>query len=353
MCLRTCIASALLLAQLGLPGRAAEPAKKPTEKRVGNRWAILVGVDNYAEIEKLRYCGADMRELRNQLIAAGFPKEQVFLLDDKAEDTKYRPLKANIERQLGLVLDLVESEDLVVVGFSGHGVHLDGKSFLCPTESRLRDPSTLVSLDAVYERLQKCAAAMKLLFVDACRNDPRLEGQRSVDLSPPDAKRFAASLERPPEGILLLASCAAGQVSMEEKDFGHGVFMHYVIEGLQGKADADHNGRVSLLELYKYANRETKVHVARKYNGYQTPALKGDIADDFDLTVSTRDALVSAAIARGRANVAKEEYRKAIADFDEALKLDPANPAAYHRRGFAFSWVDYYLHAVANYNTGI
>jgi len=239
-------------------------------------------VDDYAEAEKLHYCGADMRALAEQLVAAGFPKDQVFLMDDKAQETKYRPLKPNIERQLEVVLRLAEREDLIVVAFSGHGVHLDGKSYLCPTETRLSEPRTMVSLDTVYAQLDQCRATMKIFLVDACRNDPRPGGQKG--LKPTEGtKQFATSLDRLPEGILLLTSCAAGQISMEEKEFGHGVFMHYVLEGLQGKADADHNGHVSLTELYRYANRETKVYVSRKFNGYQTPALKGDISDDFEI----------------------------------------------------------------------
>lgn len=249
------------------------------------KWAVLIGVDDYAEVRKLKYCGADMRALRDRFITSGFSKEQVFLLHDQAKETKYRPVKVNIERQLDLVLKLVEKDDLVVVAFSGHGVHLDGKSYLCPTEARLDDPKSLVSLDKVYEALNKCPASLKVLLVDACRNDPRRGGEKS--LTPTEGtKQFASALERPPQGILLLTSCAPGQISMEEEEFGHGVFMHYMLEGLEGKADVDNNDKVSLVELYKYVNRHTKTYVARKFNGHQTPALKGDIHDDFDIAQS-------------------------------------------------------------------
>jgi len=123
------------------------------------------------------------------------------------------------------------------------------------------------------------------VLVDACRNDPREGGERSLKPTE-ETKQFAAALERPPQGILLLTSCAPGQVSMEEEQFGHGVFMHYLLEGLDGKADVDRNDRVSLVELYKYVNQETKVYVARRFNGFQTPALKGNIDDDFDISQS-------------------------------------------------------------------
>ncbi len=248
----------------------------------GNRWAVLIGVDDYARAEKLKYCGADMRALSDQLITSGFSKDNVYLLHDEAKETKFRPVKSNIEDHLKLVLGLVEPDDLVVVAFSGHGVHLDGKSYLCPTNTKLDDPKTMVSLDVVYEQLKKCPASLKLLLVDACRNDPRLSGQRS--LKPTEGtKQFATSLEKPPQGILLLTSCAPGEISMEEKEFGHGVFMHFVLEGLQGKADANRDRGVSMMEMYLYANNKTKNYVARKFSGWQRPALKGEINDDFTL----------------------------------------------------------------------
>ena len=45
---------------------------------------------------------------------------------------------------------------------------------------------------------------------------------------------------------------------MEEKDFGHGVFMNYVLQGLDGTADADGNRGVSLLELYRFASQRRR-----------------------------------------------------------------------------------------------
>ena len=104
----------------------------------------------------------------------------------------------------------------------------------------------------MYESLQQSPAALKLLLVDACRNDPRVDGERT--LKPTEGTRqFAASLEQPPRGILLMTSCAPGEIAREEKDFGHGVFMHFLLEGLGGKADVNGNGGVSLMESYLYA----------------------------------------------------------------------------------------------------
>ena len=51
---------------LALCMNAAEPVQ--AEEFAGQRWAVLIGVDDYAQIADLNYCGADMLALRDQLI---------------------------------------------------------------------------------------------------------------------------------------------------------------------------------------------------------------------------------------------------------------------------------------------
>ncbi len=278
-----CWLSALAVGLLATRGQTQDK-KDDKPKARHQRWAILIGVDDYAQAQDLQYCGADQRAFRERLIKSGFDEDNVFLLHDDAKEKKYLPFKANIEKQLDLVLGLLEKDDIIVLAFSGHGLHFGGKSYICPTDAKLDDPNSLVSMDSVYDRLKKSPTAFKLVVVDACRNDPRPGGQRS--LTPTDGTRqFAQTLERPPEGLVLLNSCAPGEISWEEKDFGHGVFMHFLMDGLSGQADENGDGKVSLSELSQYAGRKTKLHVAKKFNDSQRPFLKGDLtleALDFD-----------------------------------------------------------------------
>ena len=83
-----------------------------------------------------------------------------------------------------------------------------------------------------------------------------------------------------PEGVVLLNSCAPGEVSWEDEEFGHGVFMHYVLDGLGGKADADGDGAVSLMELQGYAGGNTKTYVANRHRVAQRPFFKGDLSTE-------------------------------------------------------------------------
>lgn len=356
----------------------------------GARRAVLIAVNEYAGLQQLAYCGRDMQELRQRLMAAGFAAADVVLLHDRAEAGRLRPLKANIQRALDESIEASRVEDTLVVAFSGHGVHLDGSSYLCPLESRLADPqATMIPLDTLYRKLEGCRARQKVLLVDACRNDPRPGGERSPQKPSEAVDRFSTSLQRPPEGLLVLTSCRPGQVSVEDEDLRHGVFMYHILLGLEGEADRDggnSDGRISLLELYDYASQRTKAHVARARNLVQTPSLRGEITGDFDLaatppprtdrlpsrfyrdflqfsnmtalyrsasdpdavTARNPKALEALRQAHGilfqklywwgadEAKASREECARAIAACDDALRLEPGNAFGHLMRGLAY-----------------
>jgi uncharacterized caspase-like protein len=140
----------LMLAFAPLPARAAEEPK---------RWALLIGVDDYTNFQDLRFCGHDASALAESLRRAGFDERSVYLLHDGATDARYRPFKANVEKQLDVVLNLAGPDDTVIVSFSGHGIHFDGKSYLCPSEADDGDPEkSMIAVDDVYEKFGKCRA---------------------------------------------------------------------------------------------------------------------------------------------------------------------------------------------------
>src|SRR4029079_14688502 len=102
------------------------------------------------------------------------------------------------------------------------------------------------------------AARFKLVLIDACRNDPALGGAQPFSANE-GTKQLARSLQefKLPEGVVLLNSCAPGEISWAEEKFGHGVYMHYVLEAMSGAGDGDGDGAVSLNELQRYAGART------------------------------------------------------------------------------------------------
>ncbi len=65
---------------------------------------------------------------------------------------------------------------MVVLCFAGHGLQFEGNknAYFCPLDARpfKDETASLVSLTDVYQQLDRSFAGVKVMFVDACRDDP-------------------------------------------------------------------------------------------------------------------------------------------------------------------------------------
>ncbi len=197
------------------------------------RYYLGVGVEDY-EHESLRkpplkYCVDDVTTLAEVLKERGYVVK--LLTDDTGkQDKQALPTKANIDREVKIILDAAKRGDAVVLAFAGHGLQFAGdkESYFCPLDARplKARADSLVSTKSIYEAMEASHASSRILLVDACRNDPDPTRGRGIDpVSAP-----------PPRGVAVFFSCDAGQKALEQDKLGHGVFFHHLIEGLSGKA---------------------------------------------------------------------------------------------------------------------
>jgi formylglycine-generating enzyme required for sulfatase activity len=261
-----------LLAALALLALSALPA---SSQDAGKRYAVLAGVEDYQHENlrrpKLEYAVEDVTDLGAVLRAAGY--EVVLLTDDTGRrDPSLAPTRANIERVVTEVLRRSGKADTVIIAFAGHGLQFQGQpdAFFCPADARpfADETATMVSVSKVYQELEKSFAGVKVLLVDACRNDPDPGRGRGVD---------GDNSPRPPRGVAALFSCSAGEKAYEHRDLAHGVFFHSVLDGLRGKA-SDSNGKVTWDSLQAHVRSQVpelmKLHLPDRA---QQPNLKADL----------------------------------------------------------------------------
>jgi formylglycine-generating enzyme required for sulfatase activity len=265
----------------------ASTAISLAQETAGKRHALLVGVNEYqhAKLPPLKYAVNDVTELGKVLSAAGY---DVTLLTDDAgkKDEKLAPTKASIERHLREIARRCKKGDTLVLALTGHGLQFGGQkdAYYCPIDARPLETATdtLVSVTKVYSELEESFAGAKIVLVDACRNDPTPGRGRGLE---------AGSAPSPPNGIGVLFSCSAGQRAFEHDSLKHGVFFHYVLEGLRKEA-ADKKGRVTFDGLQSYVREE----VPDKVHGLfpdQKPDQKPNVSGTFEgkplvlLTLST------------------------------------------------------------------
>jgi ABC-type phosphate transport system substrate-binding protein len=242
----------------------------------GKRLALLISVQECKDtrLHRLWFCDDDIQGLAGILPSIGFAPGDISLVTQRASVEKksdsLKPSAARIRAGLQRLCKEAGPDDVVLVAFSGHGVQLkrDGRIYLCPPETLLDNPTTLLPIDEIYKTLNShCKARVKLLLIDACRNDP-------TDGRP----ESALGLARPPEpdtpaGFAAFYSCSRGQGSFETGKLLHGVFFHHVIAGLGGEAK-DVTGDITLPSLEDYLAREVPASMVKyrtnpKFN--QTP----------------------------------------------------------------------------------
>jgi sulfatase modifying factor 1 len=261
----------LLLLVLCASIAISQPARK-----AGEKYALLVGVRQYDpnELRTLKFAEADVDGLAQVLRQSGYQSENVVLMTQSvgAQNTRFLPLGTNIRKELRLLLQDLNPEDSVLVAFAGHGVKFKTgeESYFCPQDARLNEKPTLIPLTEVYKELEKCKAGLRLLLVDACRNDPLSRNSRTASES-----ITRPQIKPPPGGIAAFFSCSENEEAFEHDDLKHGVFFNFVIEGLKGAAkNEDQN--VTLPDLQGFVTRRVSTFVRDKYGTRQMPEMKNE-----------------------------------------------------------------------------
>ncbi len=266
----------------------ASPPPTQSGHTVADRWAVVVGAGKYesADIPTLRYAVSDAESIYQVLTGpAGFKKEHVLLLTDRAER---KPTLRNIRWALGTFLSRsAKKDDTVVIFFAGHGapevdprgLERDGLAkYLIPSDA---DPDDLYSSAFPMDELQTIFGRIEsdrvVAFLDACYSGAA-GGRTFVAKKTRSGQVDDLFLERltRSKGRAIITASRPSEVSMELPELGHGVFTYYLVQGLQGAADLNRDGIVTLQELYEYVEQQV-TRKSRMVGGNQHPVMKGEV----------------------------------------------------------------------------
>jgi hypothetical protein len=278
---------------------ALPPPLPPPKPAVNDRWAVVIGIGTYESqaIPRLRFTVPDADAIyRTLIVTAGFKKENVLLLTDKAER---KPTLRNIKWALGTFLGRsAKKDDTVFIFFAGHGapevdprgIERDGLAkYLIPVDA---DPDDLYSTALPMDELQtifgRIEADRVVAFLDACYSGAaggRTFSARRTRVGAVD-DLFLERLTRS-KGRAIVTASRPAEVSIELPELGHGVFTYYLVNGLRGAADLNRDGIVTLQELYEYVEQQVSAK-ARAAGGNQHPVMKGEMEGVLPLTKVAR-----------------------------------------------------------------
>lgn len=244
-----------------------EPLKSLPSK--AKRWAIVVGVDKYADpqISPLRGAANDARVLADALVRySGFPADQVILLASD-QPVERQPTRTNLLRRLSNLAAAVPKDGLLLLSFSGHGMERGGKAFLLPSDAQISDQiafleDTALSVTRVHELIKSSGVSQVIVLLDACRNDPGGRADAPNNLTQAYVNGFNFDVRnREVQAYATIYATAVGQRAYEYTEKKQGYFTWSIVEALKG-GGAGENGEVTLASLVRYVQDAVPKRIA-------------------------------------------------------------------------------------------
>ena len=248
-------------------------------KRPVRVWAVIIGINRYKQLPRLRYAVNDAREFHRYLVEVnGVPREQIWLLlDEEATLDRIRSvLGTQLRRQ-------AEKDDMVIVFLAGHGTterdasSPDGdglEKYILPHNADPKDLyATGLPMNEIARVFQRIGSERLVFITDTCYSGA--SGGRTIPVTGTRASLSAAFLDRLSrgKGRVILAASDANEVSAEKDELQHGVFTYYLLEALRGKGDFDGDGVITVDEVYRYVSEKVPLATGQE----QHPVKKGEM----------------------------------------------------------------------------
>ncbi len=271
--------------------RTLNVASLPEITDVGEVWAVLIGISDYAEVKDLQYAAADAAGMAQWLLGAGVAPDHLrLLLDRDGPQPDLGGLEArratlvNVRDALGWLRRMAKPDDLVVIHFSGHGFQgpdddgdetdgVDEFFILWDTLNAAKEDTALRD-DEFGAALDRIESEHVVVFFDGCYSGGL---SRSLPSSArPVADKPDLFSDFSVEGRIVFSASAESQDAFESDELRHGIFTYYVLDGLGGNADQNGDGRVTAWELYQHVARRVPERALLERSAPQNPQLLGE-----------------------------------------------------------------------------
>lgn len=223
---------------------------------MSGKYALIIGNTEYTDsgLAQLTAPGKDAEEFARVL------KDQTICAFDDVKILMNEPEYA-VRGTIDEFFDQKKPDDLLVLYFSGHGVRDElGALYLAVKNTmRTRLRSTAIKSDYIREAMDQSRSRRQVLILDCCNSGAFAQGTKAATgVSIGTASAFEAGYGR----MILTASDSTqfaweGNQMIGETD--NSLFTHFLVQGLEGKADLDGDGQITVDELYDYAYEKVKL----------------------------------------------------------------------------------------------
>jgi|GEM_PF-4200068 len=252
-------------------------------------YGLAIGVNRYnGDFAPLRFAERDAQGVGEALKNIGY---RVVTMGHEQPSGHLDPTNADkILQQIRHLADSGRNGDTLVLFMSGHGCQFpeDPETYFCPADANLKKKDLMVRISEVMTILNESEATHRLVLLDACQEEI---------FAPGTPKNAARHIQIPnlvdaekivPKTLAVFFSCSPKQLSFEDPELpnlldpmgekGHGIFSHYVIQYLAGRAGDEHytdRNELNIPLMENFVSTATREH-AQKLNRDQIPRLKFD-----------------------------------------------------------------------------
>lgn len=298
------------------PVQPASTALQGPEQRV----ALVIGNANYQHAPQLANPDDDAQSMAQFLNSAGF---EVVAATDLTQDDMIR-----VVQDFSAKIASRGPNTVAMVYYAGHGVQLAGENYLVPVDAKVSNPTELVNnsvrLVDVMSTLETIPSRMRIVILDACRNNPFPEVN--------DAGRGLAIVDAP-NGSIVGYSTAPGTEALD----GTGGHSPYT----QAFLNVAREPNVPIEQLFK----RVRLQVNQSTSGAQIPWESSSLTSDFtffgDTAVAANRAPVKAPVVQVASNLPSRSTRQAydyvVSEgrpeyYQEFIQMYPHDPLCDHVR---------------------
>ncbi len=245
--------------------------------------AVIIGNRTYrGDTPDVSFAIRDASMVRKYVEEAlGYRPGNIIYRED-ATFTDFRVLFGDKDSPQGRLKDMVrEGVSDVFIYYSGHGApDPNTKSgYLMPVDA---DPNRLslsgYPLEVLYDNLSKLGARSLTVVIDACFSGATGAGDMLIAEASPIGIEIRDPSAKISNGTIITAS-SGSQIASWHPEKRHGLLTYFFLKGIQGAADFDEDGRITVGELRQYLADPVHglpYYARRLHSRDQTPQVWGE-----------------------------------------------------------------------------
>lgn len=217
--------------------------------------ALVVGVSNYPAPFNLKNAANDANDISASLETLGFT---VLKLIDPSNEA--------LDRGLSSFKEGLNSNDIGLFYFAGHGLQIEGENYLAPidinTSDEISAKHSTFPLNRLLEVMNGCSNNTNIVILDCCRNNPFgrawTRNLASQELAPVNA----------PKGTLIAFSTSPGQTASDGKN-NNGSYTEALLKHINVSD-------ISIEDVFKRTRNTLSISTNHKQTSWEHTSLTGD-----------------------------------------------------------------------------